>query len=71
MLTAEENERLTRVGRGTPAGEMLRTMKSEGNTEPADDEDKPEIKIVDRRHWADENEENIDDNAVIDLHNSD
>ena len=24
MLTAEENERLTRVGRGTPAGEMLR-----------------------------------------------
>src|SRR5436309_16070889 len=24
MLTVEENERLTRVGRGTPAGEMLR-----------------------------------------------
>ena len=24
MLTREENEMLTRVGRGTPAGEMLR-----------------------------------------------
>ena len=24
MLTREENETLTRVGRGTPAGEMLR-----------------------------------------------
>ena len=24
MLTREENERLTRVGRGTPAGELLR-----------------------------------------------
>jgi phthalate 4,5-dioxygenase len=24
MLTAEENERLTRVGPGTPAGELLR-----------------------------------------------
>jgi phthalate 4,5-dioxygenase oxygenase subunit len=24
MLTAEENERLTRVGRGTPMGELVR-----------------------------------------------
>ncbi|MCH7980814.1 MAG: aromatic ring-hydroxylating dioxygenase subunit alpha, partial [Proteobacteria bacterium] len=24
MLTQEENDRLTRVGRGTPAGELLR-----------------------------------------------
>ena len=24
MITKEENERITQVGRGTPAGEMLR-----------------------------------------------
>jgi len=35
-------------------------MKPEDSTEPADDEGEPEIKIVDRRHWADENEENIE-----------
>ena len=54
MLTREENETLTRVGRGTPAGEMLRRywMPVASAGELTDEKPIKAVRALGRRTWS-------------------
>ena len=62
MLTAETNERLTRVGPGTPCGELMRRywipiaplaqLARKSRAQRAHPRRRPELYREQERHWA-------------------